>query len=261
MHLYKKKYKSSTIWGKLCVYSYLTASKKLKTLVPHTVPLTPKNLKLMVDKKYNALYIKPNIGSQGIDVCKLKHSEKGYELFSMENKKQHRKHFKDLSSVYKRLKARYKQRMIVQKGVDLDKINSRPYDIRAMVQRKPGGSWTCTGFMVKVGRENKIVTNYYQGGEIYSLDKLLKIKGFSPSKTRFRIQSLSRTAVEIARTLSKKRSGMQEIGVDFAYDSKMRLWIIEVNSNHPQFHPMKKLEPAAYHRMVAFAQSYGRRDD
>lgn len=260
MHSYKKKYKSSTIWGKLRVCGYLTVNKSLKRLVPRTVPLTPMNLKVMI-KKYNAVYLKPNIGSMGVDVCKLKHSKEGYTLISTDKKKLLAKHFRKPSTVYRHLKTKYKQSMIIQKGVNLDKVNGRPYDIRAMVQRKPRGAWTCTGFIVKVGRKNNIVTNYYQGGEIYTIQKLLQIKGFSPAQIRSRIQSLSQTAVKIASALSSKHSGMHELGIDFAYGPKRRLWMLEANSNHPQFHPLKKLDPEAYRRMAAYARSYGRRDD
>ncbi|WP_141500250.1 YheC/YheD family protein [Paenibacillus luteus] len=50
----------------------------------------------------------------------------------------------------------------------------------------------------------------------------------------------------VSRTLSKKRSGMHEMGIDFAYDKKQQLWVLEVNSNHPQFHALKKLDLIAY---------------
>ncbi|MBP1155627.1 MULTISPECIES: YheC/YheD family protein [unclassified Paenibacillus] len=260
MYAYKKRYKSKTFRGKLRVCNELAASKRLRHLVPHTVSLTKRNLKRMTGK-YKALYVKPNIGSMGIDVCKLECSKKGYELLSTGKRRQIRKRFKILSTVYKHIKAKHKQSMIIQKGITLDKVKGRPYDIRAMVQRKPRGSWTCTGFLVKVGRRNKIVTNYYQGGEIYTIEKLLRTKGLSPSKHRPRIQSLSQTAVRIARRLNNKCSAMHEIGVDFAYDTKQRLWILEVNSNHPQFYPLKKLDRFAYNQMASYARSYGRRDD
>jgi D-alanine-D-alanine ligase-like ATP-grasp enzyme len=49
------------------------------------------------------------------------------------------------------------------------------------------------------------------------------------------------------------------MGIDFAFDRSGRLWILEVNSNHPQFHPLKQVDRPAFNRMMAFARSYGRR--
>lgn len=130
-----------------------------------------------------------------------------------------------------------------------------------MVQRKPGKPWTCKGFLAKLGAPHKIVTNYHQGGKINTIENLLKLKGLSRSKRRLKIAHLSRKAVVVSRALSKKRTKMYEMGIDFAYDNNQRLWILEVNSNHPQFHPLKKLDRSSYNRMAAYAKSYGRHDD
>ncbi|MGO4184563.1 YheC/YheD family protein, partial [Paenibacillus sp. TAF43_2] len=179
---------------------------------------------------------------------------------SIVKKKQIQKKYNSVSEAYSQIKKMKSSRLIIQKGISLDRVNGCPYDIRAMVQRKPEGKWVCTGFMVKVGARHKIVTNYYQGGAIYSMKKLGKRQGLSIEATDKRISRLSKVALRISRTLSNKRSGMHELGIDFAYDQKQQLWVLEVNSNHPQFHPLKKLDPAAYKKMKQFAASYGRRD-
>ncbi|GCL70141.1 hypothetical protein PN4B1_00410 [Paenibacillus naphthalenovorans] len=61
--------------------------------------------------------------------------------------------------------------------------------------------------MAKVGRRDNIVTKYYQGGKIYTIEQLLKMKGFSPDRIRTRTRSLAQKAVKIARTLSQKHAG------------------------------------------------------
>lgn len=253
-----RRYKSNPIKGKLRVCKYLTASRNLKQHIPHTKLLTEPNLKSM-SSSYKSVYIKPDIGSLGIGVYKLNRLSDGFELYSTAKRQQRRKHFDSVSAVYRHVRAKHKNRMIVQTTITLDKVNDRPYDIRAMVQRRPGGAWTCTGFLVKVGGSpNCIVTNYYQGGKIETIQKHLSKKGFSDSRCASRIRSLSNKAVAVSKALSRRRSGMREIGVDFAYDKNGHLWILEVNSNHPQFHPLKKLDPKAYNRMLSFARSYGR---
>lgn len=257
--MYKKKYKSQRIRGKLRVCRYLSSNKKLKGNVPHTVSFTKANLKTMSDQ-YKSLYIKPDVGCMGIGVYKINRVGDGFELYSTHKRKQVRKPFETISALYQHLKARQSQKMIIQKTISLDQVDGRPYDIRSMVQRKPGGPWVCTGFMAKVGAPKKIVTNYSQGGKIYTLRNVLQKKGLSSSQSRLRIRLLSKKTLEIARTLSRKHTGMHEMGIDFAYDTKQRLRILEVNSNHPQFHPLKKLDPTAYNRMLSFAKSYGRKN-
>lgn len=258
--MYKKNYASAKIRGKQRVCRYLSATGALKRLVPHTVSLTEPNLRSMVGR-YKSLYIKPDVGSMGIGVHRMTRLIGGYELLSTRKRSQLRRRFGTLSSLYRHMKAQRQGRMIVQQAVWLDRVNGRPYDLRAMVQRKPGGSWTCTGIMAKVGAPYKIVTNYYQGGKIVTLQNLLKQKRLSSSARRSRTYYLTAKALQVSRVLSRMRSGMHEMGIDFAYDRNGRLWILEVNSNHPQYHPLKKLDRRAYDRMAEYARSYGRYDN
>jgi glutathione synthase/RimK-type ligase-like ATP-grasp enzyme len=257
--VYKKKYASRNIQGKLRVCEYLSANPKLDSYVPQTVSFSLEHLEMMINR-YDMVYVKPNIGSHGIGIFKVKRNDSGYELYEIVKKKQLRSLYKSISEVYDRMKKHGSARLIIQKGISLDHVNDCPYDIRAMVQRKPGGTWVCTGLIVKVGARNKIVTNYYQGATILSMKKLGKKQGLSTGEIASRVRKLNHVALQIAHTLSKKRSGMHELGVDFAFDKKQQLWVLEVNSNHPQFYPLKQLDPAAYRKMKRFAVSYGRRD-
>ncbi|KRE29764.1 YheC/YheD family protein [Paenibacillus sp. Soil522] len=254
----KKKYASRSIVGKQRVCKYLSANKTLKRHVPQTVSFSLDHLEMMINK-YDMLYVKPDVGSHGIGIFKLKRSDSGYELFEVVKKKQISNHYHSISDVYDRLKKQKSAKLIIQKGISLDTVKGCPYDIRVMVQRKPGGSWVCTGFIVKVGARNKIVTNYYQGGTIHTMIQLGKMQGVSNAATAARVRKMTELALRISGALSKKRSGMHEMGIDFAYDKQNHLWLIEVNSNHPQFHPLKQLDRKAYNKMMHFAASYGRR--
>jgi len=254
-----KKYKSAAIWGKLKAGRYLSADKELQPLVPRTRTLTPGNLRAM-SEQFASLYIKPDIGSHGIGIRKLERTEDGYAVYSVYKKRQSKQAFASLDEAYGAVARRSgRVRMLVQQSVALDQIDERPYDIRAMVQRKPGGKWTCTGYMVKVGKKHGIVTNYYQGGRIWSLNQLWAAKDYAEERRRALNEQLRATALRIARRLSEEKRGMREMGVDFAYDGEGKLWVLEVNSNHPQFHPLKRLDPAAYARMMSFARAYGRK--
>lgn len=257
--MFKKRYASRSLRGKLRVSKYLYAEKKLKKHIPKTVSFSRDHLEMML-KRFDMLYVKPDFGFQGRGISKLKRAGSGYELYEIEGKRQIHKTYASVSNVYRRLKKQSAGKLIIQKGIALDRVKDRPYDIRAMVQRKPKGSWVCTGFMVKVGGRNKIVTNYYQGGAIYTLKMLGAEQGISSKKTAGRVRKLTDTALQISNVLSKHRSGMHELGIDFAYDKKGHLWVLEVNSSHPQFHPLKRLDPPAYKKMKRFAASYGRRE-
>ncbi|MBD2868032.1 YheC/YheD family protein [Paenibacillus arenilitoris] len=254
----KKRYASRKIRGKLKVCRYLSANGWLKSHVPDTIAFSLPNLELMAGR-YDMLYIKPDVGSMGIGISMLKRTEEGYELFKIVGKGQLHERFESLQGVYDRLAAPRTIPLIIQQGITLDRVHDRPYDIRVMVQRMPRGAWVCTGFMVKVGAGDKIVTNYYQGGALYTMAMLGRGKGMTRQELASRVRGLAGKALQVARTLSRRQPGMREMGIDFAFDEQQRLWVLEVNSNHPQFHPMKTLDRRAYNRMMRFAASYGRR--
>lgn len=252
-----KNYASRNIRGKLRVCHYLSDATELRRYVPKTLAFNRLNLEWMIGS-YATVYVKPDVGSLGIGICRVRRVGKGYELKAVEGKQQWKAIFDSKAELYNRILGLKRGQMIIQQGIDLDKVGNRPYDIRVMVQRKPGGSWVCTGFMVKVGAAKKIVTNYYQGGDIISLHDLHNSLDLKPEEQTRRERQLSDTAVRIARHLSSKRSGMQEMGIDFAYDTSGELWVLEVNSNHPQFHPLEKIDQEAYNKMLLYAASYGR---
>jgi len=255
--VFQKNYRSRTIRGKLRVCRYLSANRSLKKYIPQTRLFTLPNMRKMM-ASHSSLYIKPDIGSLGIGIFRLTRTIGGFKLRSSQ-RGNHSSRFNTISSVYRHILAKRQERMIIQKTVRLDRAGERPYDIRVMVQRKPGGNWTCTGMAAKVGRAGKIVTNYYQGGELMSMESLHIRKGMPEVEGKARIRHLTRKALDVVQTLSAKQSGMREMGVDFAYDRNGRLWVLEVNSNHPQFHPFKKFDRVAYDRMMRFARSYGRK--
>lgn len=249
----KKTYKSRRIVGKLKVHYYLMSNEEIGQHLPDTFPFTMKNLEQMA-KKHKSIYIKPNVGSQGIGIYKVEQTSNGYQFRSTKQTHQ----FKEISPLYFYLRSMTKKKLIIQQGIDLEEVNNRPYDVRVMVQRKPHAAWVCTGIFSKVGTPKKIVTNYYQGGKLATMDKVYQKMDFNEEEISGRIVEMKEKALQIARVLSTKQPGMYEMGIDLAYDKEKKLWLIEVNSRMPEFYPIKFLDRSMYDRMLSYAKSYGR---
>lgn len=250
-----KNYNSATIVGKLKVYYYLAANHQLNKHLPYTASFSKKNLKRMTES-FRCLYIKPNVGSLGIGIYKLETDDEGYLLRSRKRTRR----FTDIHSLYRHLLNVKKKKLLIQQAVGLDRVQGNPYDLRAMVQRKPKGKWTCTGVIAKVGKPNKIVTNYHQGGRLVNMSKLFRQLQLSPEEGEERLALIRKTALQIARVLSKKKSGMREMGIDFAVEEESKqLFVLEVNSRQPQFAPIRKVDRAMYNRVMSYARAYGRK--
>ncbi len=229
--------------------------------VPQTTAFSRNQLKKMASR-YEDLYIKPNIGSLGIGIHKLRRKRGGYELTSVISRKQISRVFGNLDQVYEHIRRTRKSgKLIIQRGIRLDQVDGKPYDTRAMVQRKPKGPWTCTALIVKVALPHRIVTNAHQGAKLHLLSRLWKMKGMGAAPALAYKKFIEESALTISRSLSRRYGGMREMGIDFAIDRSKRLWVLEVNTNHPQYGAFKKVDRAAYNRMKSFARSYGRKDD
>ncbi|SDS97036.1 YheC/D like ATP-grasp [Paenibacillaceae bacterium GAS479] len=258
---YLKTYKSRALWGKLRVSRMLLKDSATASLIPTTRSLSLKLLILML-ARYKTLYIKPNIGSLGMGIHRLsRYSYGDYELISVVSRKQITQTFSTIEGVYLHLKrAEVNGKLIIQRGVSLDLVGGKPYDLRTMVQRRPNGPWTYTGTIAKIASPNRIVTNVHQGAQVCMVSKLWEMQGLSLQTARAYERMIESKALAISRSLSRQYTGMYEMGIDFAFDRSKKLWVIEVNTNHPEFGPVKKLDRATYNRMASYARSYGRMD-
>lgn len=206
-------------------------------------------------EKFPLLYVKPAIGSRGIGIMQIKKNEKQYVVRTIEDKQT----FDNVMDMYQHILSKTNNKeMIIQQGIVLEKVNQKPYDIRIMVQRRPKGKWTCTGIFCKVGSKRNIVTNVYQGGELWTTKRIFKEKGLSDKVKKVRLNQLKKLGIQIANTLSDKQEGMYQMGVDVAIDHNQNMWVLEINSHHPAFYPMKKLNKKTFDKMMEFARSYGR---
>ena len=250
-----KNYSSKRITGKLKVSNYLNKSEELKYYSPVTKSFNESNLRKMFSL-FPMVYVKPNVGSQGKGVVRVEKVINGYQLKTTKKTKV----FKNSNTLANYLSTNYDRPLIVQQGIRLEKLKGRPYDIRAMVQRKPGGEWTVTGIFAKLGKANKIVTNYFQGGELVTMDKLYNETVIAADIKTERIELIEYISIEVANHLSRFQTNMYEMGIDFAFDERGDLWILEVNSRQPQFYPLKWIDRSMYNRILTFAKSYGRKN-
>ncbi|TCZ75410.1 hypothetical protein E0485_17575 [Paenibacillus albiflavus] len=249
-----KKYRSTHITGKLTVHHYLLSSSSIKHYLPHTIPFSKANLERMISR-YKMLYIKPNAGSQGIGIYQLVRDNKRYTLKSTSKIN---KSFASLQQLYDYIKPRLRKKYIIQQGIYLEKVNGNTYDLRTMIQRKPKKAWAVTGTFAKIARPNMIVNNYYQGSRVAMMNQLFDRLNLDAAQSNARMAQIHKVSHKIAEQLSKKKSGLYELGIDYAYDHHGHLWVLEVNSRHPQIYLLKKIAPDMYNRMLKYAKSIGR---
>lgn len=247
-------YRSSSVKSKWTKTLWLLGDSNLKAYVPATLPFSKSNLKSMLSS-YSTVYFKPTNGSGGHSIIRIKKTESGYQTQLNTVKKNH----KTQDEVYYELR-RFAgtKAFLLQKGIRLARTGGRPFDIRVMVQKTNNGRWVNTGLFTKVGRPNKVATNYNQGGSIGYFHKTMASAGYKYHSILSKESKLKQLGIWAGYNFDRHSKGFKELGLDVALDSKGKPWILEVNTR-PQIYPVKTLkDKSLYKRLLSYGRQYGR---
>ncbi|XEC97253.1 YheC/YheD family protein [Paenibacillus tarimensis] len=245
----KRKY----ISNKLVKTTIVWRNKRIRKYVPPTCRLTFDNLRQML-LKFNMVYIKPVTGSLGIGVMRVVKDGEKYSYKKDTRLFRFSSYQKLYLSVRKCIGSRT---YLVQKGIEMLKLEDRPFDFRVMIQRNPQKKWETTGTAARVAYPNKAVTNGSQGGTIYPALELLE-KTAGKEKAESLLEEMAQIAKWTAGEFERSYPAMNELGLDIAVDNDLRPWIIEVNTR-PDPCPFTKLpDSSAIDTIIDYAKSYGR---
>lgn len=196
-------------------------------------------------KAYPSIFIKPNLGSGGHGIIRVKRWNRGYEVRCGPSRKIVGAH-SVLTAIhsYRKVKNRY----LVQKGLRLAKYRGEIFDIRVFLQ-KPEHKWMISGMVARVASPHHFLTNYHQGGHAEPLHKVL-LTLFQNNETKVdachrKIEQLSTT---IANTISKWHP-TRELGIDLGIDRNGYIWIIEANP-HPGYRLFTQLSDNSMYRAI-----------
>ncbi|MCM3786251.1 YheC/YheD family protein [Neobacillus mesonae] len=247
-------YNSRTVKSKWTKTQWLMDSRVIRNYIPETSKFSRNNLSSMLSQ-YKTVYFKPEKGSGGHNVVKIKRLRSGY-LYQYES---NQKRCVSLETLYAELKKRSKGKsFILQKGIQLEKTNDRPFDIRVMVQKSRSGVWRTTGVFTKIGLPDNVATNYHQGGTIELFRETLLGAGYNSSVIQKIKTNLKKLGEAVGKVFDKQLDGFQELGLDVALDRSGELWILEVNTR-PQIYPLKLMkDQRLYRKILSRAQLYGR---
>ncbi|MBU7317830.1 YheC/YheD family protein [Paenibacillus oleatilyticus] len=238
---------ANTKWGK---YSYLKTGARWKPYLPQTQWASRAAVSSML-KRWGAVYLKPNNGTGGYGIMKITRTGNGrYTLKSGYATRT----FRSFGSLYSAVSRHTARRgYLVQKAIPLLHYKKRPFDLRIMVQRNRQRGWDVTGMVGRLARPKKIVTNYHNGGTPMPVDKLISPHIQGKRRAGF-IQELKTLGRGVSEYMSAKYPHFPAYGVDVAIDSKLKPWILEVNTKPDKsiFNALKN--KTMYRRILAYAR-------
>lgn len=204
----------------------LIQDQNLSLHVPETHWYSKESLRRMV-QSYPQVYIKPNMGSQGSGISRVKRISKSkYELSYEDTTK-----LVSFPDVVKDLTDRFSTRRdyLVQEGIDLATLNECPFHIR-VVMHKVMNCWRLSLMSSIVAKEkNAVVTNIKRGNFDMPLEEALQKNDqkLNPLKTLRELTDLSHQIVNVLGSCFP----LLEIGLDMGIDKQGKVWFIEANTN------------------------------
>ncbi|AOZ91815.1 YheC/YheD family protein [Paenibacillus crassostreae] len=248
------KYTSASIKSKWVKTNWILKHPDLRKHVPQTLLFNKKNL-ISMFASYSTVYFKPTGGSGGFNVIRMKRIKKGYQIQVNTVKST----YESIDRLYDKL-CRYasNKSYLLQKGIKLASTNSKPFDIRVMVQKTNKGAWISSSIFTKIGKKEKVATNYNQGGKIGYFYETMSGAGYHKDEIQRMETKLKKMGVTVGNHFDRQIKGFRELGLDVALDPKGESWILEVNTR-PQFYPLKMMkDKKAYQQIISYAKQYGR---
>ncbi|WP_274361368.1 YheC/YheD family protein [Paenibacillus thermotolerans] len=210
-------------------YGKYTVQRKLARTeadwyLPSTRVFNAATLKYMT-RRFNELYIKPNIGGVGVGIIKIGKIP-GTTCWSIQRRSGKPK-VVDQGALYRTLRRMTSgKRYIIQEKIHLATYKGNPYDIRVSVQKGEGGQWGVTGMVGKVAKKGSHVTNVARGGRVRRCELLFRHAGLDSQEVKRKIKTAS---LQIARLLGRKLPGVADLGLDVGVTSRGTPYLIEVN--------------------------------
>ncbi|WP_338131316.1 YheC/YheD family protein [Cohnella rhizosphaerae] len=178
-----------------------------------------------------------------------------YRLQVQDEKGSSTYHCSTLSRLWLRVRANAKNQSepyIAQQGISLAKVNGRPFDLRALVQKNADGLWELTGIGARMAGSSSITTHVPRGGSIEDPERLLAAV-FGPEKAQQVFSKVRQTVIVLASRIERSaRSRLFEMSMDLGIDEEGHMWFFEANSK-----PMKFDEPHIRKKSLERIFQYG----
>jgi hypothetical protein len=240
---------SETKWTK---YHILRKSARVARTLPRTRIFNRQTL-LDFLARYRQVIAKPIAGSGGAGVLMV--TGLGGGRFRV-HRGAIRRIVRGKQGAYRFVRSRIRSRYIVQQGISLARANGRPFDVRVMVQRRPGKPWTVTGYLAKVAGPGYIITNIKRSrGRVLPLATAIRRSNIRGASADVLIGRLKQVALAAAVRLSTYYRKQRVFGFDMGIDAHGKVWIIEANLRPDISLFLKLADKTMYKRIVSFRQA------
>ncbi len=207
------------------VYDQLEKDGEFKHILIPTFQVDSFSAFLSKLKESKQLILKPRRGHKGEGIYLIDYTDTQYMI--TENDAETKVNLHELEQFH--LEKINSTKYLVQKYIYSKTRSGHPFDCRVRLERDGTGKWKVVIYLVRIGNNNKVVSNLSQGGSISKLTPFLKAN--YPSNW----QEISSSIKEISTKLPDKVEELfnkqnASMGIDLGIDKDGKVFLYEVNS-------------------------------
>lgn len=180
-------------------------------------------------ERYPVVLTKPDKGTWGSGISKIWHG--GNSLYCLKTASDEEESGLTIEEAYIRASEFARGRkLVIQQALKLLPIGQSLSDLRLMMGKSRSNQWQVLQWYIRTGRPGAFVTNWHQGGNYVDVIPGLLLAGVEPEVADELFAKAKQAAVCVAADLERRHEGhMVELGLDFAFDTDLRLWLLEAN--------------------------------
>ncbi|SES28077.1 YheC/D like ATP-grasp [Salipaludibacillus aurantiacus] len=231
-----KCFNSITYFNKWEVYKLLSGTS-LKKYLPDTLLYDPQALMKQL-KKNRQLILKPCYGFQGKRLYLLELTEDNQFKIYQDMLKPRYILRDEQSFLAKIAELTSGRKYLMQKKINLAKVEGKLADIRLLVQKNRHGVWSVTNGISRIAYYSFFITNCSE--KIMEMDTVLSTLFCDEAGKKSATEDIHRIGVAASKALESETGLLGETAIDLAIDEDGRIWIIEING---------KIQKSMYHHI------------
>jgi glutathione synthase/RimK-type ligase-like ATP-grasp enzyme len=230
---------------KMDLYNYLISDEKSKKYLPPTELSQSFAQVSRFIEQYPKVILKPIDLSRGRGICVIEKTNFDYKITDYRCKYPITSiiHGHGALENYFKLNQGFFNKYLIQRYLNLARINDSLFDIRVVMQKHKGQVWGCTGIECRVSSKNSHITNISRGGYALTLKEALQKsfkEGYDAIPTK-----INNFCQDFCKQMDKMNHHFAEFGMDIAVDVNQNIWLIEANV-FPSFKGFKSMDRKTY---------------
>ena len=226
------------------IHRLLRRDEQALKYLPETQPMVSMQQVGHFLNRYPAAYLKPNGGSKGQGIVRVRRLRgQGYQISFRRGKHNYQQSYGSWAQAAPMIRrAMYQRSYVVQEEIPLANYYGRPFDVRVTLYKNGKREWIPCGPAAKIAGRGSITTHVANGGRAIPLARALRHAfGNQAEEVRGRIE---RAAVDLALAVERV-TGLElgEMGLDIGLTAQGRVAMFEANSK-----PGRAVFAAAWNR-------------